>query len=160
MPYMGEAAGLGAAILWSWTALLFTAAGNRIGPAAVNLLRVTMAVPLLAATLLLTAGADIGTWFAGGRPWLLALSGLIGLAIGDGALFKAYVLLGPRKTTLMMSLAPPMTALGAYLFIGEVLTLTGWLGMILTVGGVAWVVGPSTARRWSAGLCPERRSGR
>ena len=139
MNRIGEFAGLGAAFCWSFTALFFTAAGRRIGAFKVNVLRITLAVLFLSATLWLTAGSNPKLWFEGGRGWLLVWSGIIGLVIGDGALFRAFVLLGARRTTLMLSLVPIFTALIAWTLMGEALPLTGWLGILLTVGGVGWV---------------------
>ena len=120
--------------------MFFTAAGRQIGSFAVNVIRLTIALPMLGITLLLTQGTDFSAMYAGGNIWFLLLSGLIGLAIGDAALFEAFVVLGPRKTTLMLALVPIITSLAAFLMIGEALTLTAWIGIILTVGGVSWVI--------------------
>jgi drug/metabolite transporter (DMT)-like permease len=37
-------------------------------------------------------------------------------------------------------LAPPMAALIGYLMLGERIPLTGWVGMVVTLGGIVWVV--------------------
>jgi drug/metabolite transporter (DMT)-like permease len=70
----------------------------------------------------------------------LALSGLIGLSLGDLALFTAYVRVGPRLASLVMTTAPIFATLIGWLALGETLQGWAWLGMALTVGGVAWVV--------------------
>ncbi len=84
-----------------------------------------------------------GTWvphLAAQQVWLLAASGLIGLSLGDLALFTAYVRIGPRLAMLLMTTAPLLVALLGWGFLGERLGAWGWLGMALTLGGVAWVV--------------------
>jgi drug/metabolite transporter (DMT)-like permease len=140
LSYIGEAAALGAAFFWSWTAIFFSAAGQRIGSDTVNILRLCGAVVLLFVTGLLTISAPVSDWYLGGNPYYLALSGLIGLAIGDSALFQAMVMFGPRKATLILSVVPILTAFLAWGMLGEVLSTMEWLGVIVTVGGVAWVV--------------------
>ena len=41
---------------------------------------------------------------------------------------------------LMMSLSPILTALFGWVFLDESLPLLAWAGILMTVGGVAWVV--------------------
>jgi drug/metabolite transporter (DMT)-like permease len=82
----------------------------------------------------LPTDAAVHTWF-----WLL-LSGIVGFFLGDLCLFRALVLIGPRLSSLLMSLAPLLTALIAIVFLDERLSLLNWTGMLVTVLGVGWVV--------------------
>lgn len=76
-----------------------------------------------------------------GQRWLwLGLSGVIGLALGDAALFQAFVQLGTRLTMLVFSTAPVFAAIMGYFFFDETLEPIAMLGMLLSLGGVAWVV--------------------
>jgi drug/metabolite transporter (DMT)-like permease len=70
----------------------------------------------------------------------LSTSGIIGLAIGDSFLFRAYRQIGPRIAMLVMSISPAIAATLAYLALHESLSILGVLGMIVTVTGVAVVV--------------------
>jgi drug/metabolite transporter (DMT)-like permease len=70
----------------------------------------------------------------------LAVSGLVGFVFGDLCLFKSYLLIGPRLASLLMSLAPLLTALIGWLVLGETLTGRDALGMALTVSGIGWAV--------------------
>jgi drug/metabolite transporter (DMT)-like permease len=137
---LGELAALGTATCWAFSALAFAAAGRRMGVLALNLIRLAMALVFL----------SLATWALRGLPlpldasprawgWL-AVSGLIGFVFGDLCLFQAYVLIGPRLASLMMSLAPLLTALAGWLLLGETLTGRNALGVALTVGGIAWAV--------------------
>lgn len=138
-PYVGPAAGVATSFLWSFTALFFTAAGKRLGAATVNAVRIGMAVVLLGAT----HRVLFGTWIpvAQGRQVLyLALSGLIGLSLGDLALFTAFVRVGPRVSMLIMTTAPIFAALFGWVILRESLPPLAWVGMALTIGGVCWVV--------------------
>ena len=149
--YAGPLAGLATSVLWTATALFFTAAAKRLGTTVLNATRISMAVVLLAITHYLINGY----WLPAVCPrqvFLLALSGVVGLTIGDQALFRAFVVIGPRTAMLIMTTAPLWAALFGWLTLGETLGLTAWAGVLLTVGGVAWVVlerpkaeGPSTS---------------
>lgn len=140
MPYAGEIAALLTAFLWSWTAIFFTAAGRKVGSEAVNIIRLTGGMILLFIASLALVSTEPGGWFKGGRPGYLFLSGLIGLALGDSALFRSMVLFGPRRATLVMSVVPILTSFFAWFTLGERLSATEWAAVILTVSGVFWVV--------------------
>jgi drug/metabolite transporter (DMT)-like permease len=70
----------------------------------------------------------------------LAISGIIGLAVGDSFLFKAYQEIGPRLTMVVMSIAPAIAAAMAYFLLGELLSATGVLGILITLSGIALVI--------------------
>jgi len=69
----------------------------------------------------------------------LALSGIIGLAIGDSFLFRAFVILGTRLTLLIFTISPIIAAIAAWIMLGEILGLSAILGIAVTLAGVAWV---------------------
>ncbi|MGD8454105.1 MAG: DMT family transporter [Phycisphaerae bacterium] len=153
--YIGYAAGITTSCLWTGTSFFFTSAGRRLGPTIVNTARLVMAVVLLGVTYHLREGG----WIPPALPWqvvLLALSGVIGLAIGDQALFTAFVAIGPRLSLLIMTTAPLLAALFGWLALGEVLSWQTWIGVGVTLIGVAWVVlerpavdpGVRQANRW------------
>lgn len=138
--YLGEISALITAVCWTVSALSFEAAGKRIGSLAVNIIRLAMAFAFLSVYGWLTRGfllpldADAHNWY-----WL-SLSGLVGFTLGDLAWFRSLVLIGARRTTLMMSLAPPLTAAIGWLFLGEALSSVDALGMTMTLGGVLLVI--------------------
>jgi drug/metabolite transporter (DMT)-like permease len=68
------------------------------------------------------------------------LSGIIGFAIGDTLLFRAFVLLGARLSMLLMSLVPVFGTIIAWLFLHEILDLTEIVAIIITIAGISWVV--------------------
>jgi drug/metabolite transporter (DMT)-like permease len=137
--HAGELAALGTACCWTVTALVFERAGKRIGSLVVNLLRLLVAFCFLALFGSLVRGAALPL-DATPHAWLwLGASGVVGFTVGDLCLFRAFVVIGSRLSVLLMSLVPPLTALLGWLLLGEVLSAADWLGMGLTVGGVAWV---------------------
>lgn len=140
MPFPGESAALLAAVCWSFTSLLFSYAVRRLGSFTLNLVRITLAAIALC---LLAFVFDGSGWLRSTPPRdlaILALSGWIGLTLGDWAYFKSMHLIGPRLSTLMMAMAPPMTVALGLPFLGERPGVPALLGMALTIGGIAWVV--------------------
>jgi drug/metabolite transporter (DMT)-like permease len=70
----------------------------------------------------------------------LALSGFIGLVIGDSFLFMAFNKIGPRITMLVMALNPAMAAGFAYIFLGEGIPVYGIIGILITLIGILIVL--------------------
>ena len=140
MPYAGESSALATAICWSFTAIFFSEAGRRIGSFRVNSIRLLFAVAIYTVVLLVTTGRIFPEDLNQDQVLILALSGLIGLVIGDGCGFKALVMIGPRLTTLLWGTAPIMAVVIAWLFLGERLDLVHMTGVAITIGGVSWVV--------------------
>jgi drug/metabolite transporter (DMT)-like permease len=139
LPHPGEIAALGTAFCWTVTSMSFEAAGKRVGSLAVNLIRLVMALGFLTVFSYFHRGVAL-PFDADTYAWIwLSLSALAGFLIGDLSLFRAFVVLGSRLSMLVMALVPPITALIGWLILGEILGLRDWLGMGLTVGGVAWV---------------------
>jgi drug/metabolite transporter (DMT)-like permease len=137
--YLGPVAGVATSALWTLTSLLFTAAARRAGTTAINTFRLTLAVVLLGVTHRFMSGTWIPEMVTG-QLLFLALSGIVGLSIGDQALFTSFVYLGPRLAMLVMATSPIFAAFFGWLALGETLHGVAWLGVALTIGGVAWVV--------------------
>lgn len=148
IPFVGELAAIMAALFWAVSSILFEKLGKTIRPIEMNLLKGLMAFVLLGATSLL-----LGEKFAGFAPmmiFLLIISGAVGIGFGDTAYFAALNELGPRIILLLGVLAPPMAAGIAFLLLGERLPPNAWIGIILTLAGVAWVITEQTSKNSSA----------
>ncbi len=135
---LGEAAGLATAACWVVTSLCFAAAGRRVGSGRVNLIRIFMAVVMLGGVHWIVFHTPLPQVDARAL-WFLIASGVIGLSIGDQLLFTALVDIGSRLSTLMMTLAPPIAAVLAWFTLGEHLSALKIIGIVVTVGGIAWV---------------------
>ena len=156
--YIGPAAGVATSALWTATSLFFTAAAKRIGSTRVNGVRILLAILMLALTLRLVSGA----WWPDGtvaQMLLLGASGILGLAIGDQALLISFVLIGPRLALLVMTTSPLIATLFGFVALHEVLSPIAWVGMGITIAGVASVVlerpeadGRSRPRHYAIGL--------
>jgi drug/metabolite transporter (DMT)-like permease len=102
------------------------------------LLKGFLAIAILCAILFLGGGSLAALPL---QPLItLILSGVIGISLGDTAYLKALQSLGPRRTLLLANLAPPLVGLIAWAFLEEHLALQAWFGILLTLGGVSWVI--------------------
>ena len=137
---LGEFAALLTAFCWTFGALSFEAACKRSGALSVNWIRLVVSYIILSLFCVLYRGL----WFPVDETqhaWFwLSRSGLVGFAVGDFLLFRAFVILGARLSMLIMAVVPPMTALIGWIVLGESLTALAYLGMVLTVGGIVLVV--------------------
>jgi drug/metabolite transporter (DMT)-like permease len=137
---LGELTALGAALMWALTSVFFTLAGRAVGSAVVNRVRLVMGLVLLALTHLVLIGELVPMGAAPERWFWLSISGVIGLVIGDALLFQAFVLIGARLSMLLMALVPVISTLVAWFALGEHLRLIELLAIVITIGGIAWVV--------------------
>lgn len=136
----GQLAALGAAAAWAVTALAIEGGARRIGSLTVNLVRLVFGFAFLSLATFLARGAALPV-DATAHNWAwLTVSGLVGFTFGDLCLYRAYVVLGPRLSSLMMALVPPITALIGWAALGETLTRRDLLGMTLTVAGIGWAI--------------------
>ncbi|AGT09951.1 DMT family transporter [Paracoccus aminophilus] len=146
-----ELAALGAAFLWSVTGLLSKDPADRLGPFGFNRLRQTMVAVTLAVIVIAT-----GRWHGVSQHDFLrlALSGVIGIFIGDTMLYFSLTLLGPRRSGALFALNAPMSALLGWAVLGEDLSWRAVAGIALVTGGVTLAVlgrpGRSGSHRFEA----------
>lgn len=138
--HLGELFALLTAMFWTVTALAFEAASKKIGSMIVNLLRLIVGFCFLSIFTWIYRGVALPV-DASPHAWIyLILSGLVGFVFGDLCLFQAFVVIGARVSMLMMALAPPMTAMIGWIVLGETLAPVSWIGMAMTMAGIALVV--------------------
>lgn len=132
-----ELAALGTATCWATTGLIASDAIRALGAFHFNLLRqafvtaVLAAVVLVSGTLALPDGHGIA---------VLALSGIVGILLGDTLNFAAVGRLGPRRAGAVFALNAPMAAILGWLVLGERLGGQAWGGVAVTVAGVALAI--------------------
>lgn len=136
--YRGELAALAAACLWAASSVVYTILGQRIQPLQLNIAKGIIAIAFIFVHLIVSRQ---------GIPnldpvsvQLLLLSGAIGIGLGDTAYFSALNYVGARLTLLIETLAPPVSALLALIFLDEKLSAFAWCGILLTILGIAWVI--------------------
>lgn len=138
--HLGELAALATAFCWAITATSFEAAGKKIGSEPLNIIRLVIGLFFLSIFTFITKGAAIpidATFEA--WKWLL-LSGLIGFVIGDLLLFEAFVRIGARISMLIYASVPPLSAILAYVILGDKMTIQQIVGLVITLSGIAIVI--------------------
>lgn len=137
---IGELAALATALCYAGSSTFFSNAAKTYGSLVANRLRLVTAVNLVMLTHWILFGSPLPV-HADFQRWLwLGLSGIVGLAIGDAFLLQSYIIIGPRLGVLMLSLAPALAAFLAWAFLGEKLSWIAIIGILITLGGIAWVV--------------------
>ena len=140
---MGEIAALAAAFVWALSSTIWQRVGQQIPAVVLNLLKGSIALFMLLATILI-----LGKSLPPVNPNILAIlliSGALGIGIGDTAFFIVLKYLGARRTLLLETLSPPLTALFGFIFLQEKLSAIACIGILLTICGVAWVIAERTA---------------
>ncbi|MFH2107562.1 MAG: DMT family transporter [Chrysiogenia bacterium] len=141
----GEIAALLTSVCWAFNSVVFTRAGKRVGAVTVNYVRLWIAFPVLLLLHLLLLGT-LFPFDAEPRRFLyLGVSGLIGFVIGDAMLFESFLLIGPRLAMLLSLLVPIFSAVLAWLLLGENLPVLEIVSILVTIGGIAWVVAEKIA---------------
>jgi drug/metabolite transporter (DMT)-like permease len=151
MPYLGEIFALITAIWWTGSSMAFTAATVRVGSVYVNVMRMILATLILLPIGLVAGGLQN---VKGDQLLYLSLSGFVGFVFGDSFLFKAFETIGARISMVIMAFAPALTALLAYIFLGETLSFLGFLGMIITLFAIGMVVLDRNGSKKSRHLSP------
>jgi drug/metabolite transporter (DMT)-like permease len=142
--FYGEIAALLTAACWSFNSLVFTLAGKRVGSVTVNSMRLWAALPALLLLHLSLFGTPFPFDIEWGRFLYLGISGVIGFVIGDAMLFESFLLIGPRLAMLLSLLVPVFGTLLAWVWLGETLRVIEIFSILVTIGGVAWVVAERT----------------
>ena len=152
LPYAGEALSVIAAILWALALVLFRRSGEQVHPIALNLFKDVLALLLYLPTVYI-AGETIFHPVPAGDYWLMAVSGAIGIGIGDTLLFYSLNMLGASAYALVSAMYSPVIILLSFSFIGERLTGLQLAGALLIVTSVL-----EAARRQQGADAPPRRT--
>lgn len=140
MHYIGHIAALATSVAWSCTSVLFTISGRKIGSIISNQMRLIFATLLATLTHFIIFQSFV-PMNAGSTRWMwLALSGIFGYIVSDGFLFQSFIYIGPRLSMLMFSVSPIFSAMMAWLFFHEALSLQEVIAILIVVSGVGFVV--------------------
>jgi drug/metabolite transporter (DMT)-like permease len=149
----GEIAALLTSVCFSIAPTFFSLAGRQVGSLIVNRMRVLIALGLVSLSHAILFGAFLPTDATAFNWFWLSLSGIVGFVLGDISLFRAFVVIGPRLSMLVMSLVPVIGLVLGWAILAETPTSSELAGIALTVGGVMWVI-------LSRGSRPEQEAGR
>lgn len=138
--HYGEIAALGTAFCYTLNGIFFESAGKKVGSLAVNYIRLVVGFIILSAFTYLSRGYLLPLDATSYNWTWLSVSGFIGFFLGDLFLFQAYIEVGTRVSMLVLGVAPPLTAILGYIFMDEVLSTAGIIGMLIITVGIAMVI--------------------
>lgn len=128
-----EILAVGASAAWAGANLFSAAAAGRMGALAFTRWRLGFAA--LGLLVLVLAGGGFSSLLPRHLAWL-GLSAVVGLVIGDTALFACMVRLGPRRAGILFATHALFSAFLALWFLGEHLSWPALGGGLLLVAGV------------------------
>ncbi|MCL2298175.1 MAG: DMT family transporter [Proteobacteria bacterium] len=123
-------AALGTAFFWTCSGLLAVYPVQQLGPFTFNRIRLQTIFVLLCVLVLITGG-----WRTLGSEHIvaLAISGFIGILLGDSLLYASLQRIGPRRNSILFSTHAPITAILSFLVLDERLSP-------IAVGGITFVI--------------------
>lgn len=124
---------LGAAACWALTSVLSASPARHLGAFAFTRWRMLLVLFMLWPVVLL-----MGSWRSldAAQMGTMAVSGLVGIFIGDTALFAAMNRLGPRRTGVLFATHAIFSALLGFAVLGERMGTQALLGGALVLAGV------------------------
>jgi drug/metabolite transporter (DMT)-like permease len=135
--YVGEICALATAFCWAVTSYAFTSATRKIGALQVNVDRITLASIILFLIIIIF---NINFNLSFYQVSNLVISSVLGLVLGDSFLFKSFQMIGARLSVIIMALVPVLSSVLAFFFLNELISVTGMIGMIITIAGILIVV--------------------
>jgi drug/metabolite transporter (DMT)-like permease len=140
MSFIGETAALSAAVVWAVATWIYGQFSHQFSAFQLNFIKGSIASALMIVAIAVTgAYSDIHA-IEPQHLWILALSGVIGIAIGDSAYFASLKRIGANKTLLLEALAPPLSGILALMVLGTQIPILSWFGVVITTMSVTYVV--------------------
>ncbi len=149
-PLIGEGASLAAALCWAVALTQLRRPIVEHGAWTINLAKMVIASGLLGATAILAGQGGVLLHGSAAGLGMVAVSGVVGLTLGDTALFAAVARIGVHRTLLFQTLAPIFAALLAIGLYGERPSTAEAAGAAIILGGVTLVVIPRSSRASSS----------
>ena len=140
---IGELAALGAAISWTVSALLYGRVLQETRPISANIIRLTLTGSILLLFLVVIGKLSILTDLSSEIVVISALSGIIGLGLGDTLYLMSLSRIGIARAVPITCVYPLFSLVWAVVFISEPITWAVVVGAIVIVGGI-WFLGRDT----------------
>lgn len=136
MEWVGIIAALGSAASWAFATVMFEQLGKQIPAAGITFFKGLLSLILMILLILSTGGFE----YINFHDFLfLALSGIIGISIGDTLFFRSLQDLGAKVQVIYFMLGQVVTMLLSFLLLGELLTIEGYLGATILLMGIITV---------------------
>ena len=123
---IGILAAFGAATSWTYACFIWRSQTQKHKSIDINLIKNIIAfIVFIPAFISLSSETELKYIF------ILLISGIIGIGLGDTFYLKSLQTIGTRKTLSVETLSPLLAALSGEIFINENLTLKSWIGIII-----------------------------
>jgi drug/metabolite transporter (DMT)-like permease len=140
-PTVGALCALGAALAWAITSLLARTLMPHYGSVTINAVRSGLAGALLLACVVVTDGPGVLVRMSGPTFLSLVVSIVAAIGIGDSVFFESTRAIGLGRAMTIATTYPIGAAVLAAALYGEQITTPIAAGTLLTLGGVALIVG-------------------
>lgn len=122
---------------WAFATVVFDRIGKVVPYVGITFLKGIFSIILMIVLLIFTGGLhDIGIW----EFSFLALSGIIGISLGDSLFFKSLQDLGAKVQVIFFLLGQIFTMILSLLLLGELLSLEQYIGAVVLLTGIVIVI--------------------
>ena len=133
MALWGILSALLSACSWAFGTITFERIGKVVPFVGITFLKGVFSILLMILLLVITGGLyPIGWW----EFSFLALSGIVGITIGDSLFFKSLQDLGAKTQVIFFLLGQILTMILSLLFLGELLSFEQYIGAFILLNGV------------------------
>lgn len=139
IPYIGEICALAAAVCWAFATILFRKTGESIRPLALNLFKNTLTLLFFIGTLFVM-GNSLLRPVPGNHYLLLIVSGALGIGLADTFYFMSLNRIGAGLQAIVGTSYSPSIIILSFLFLGERLSVTQFIGILLILSAVLTVI--------------------
>ena len=123
---IGILSAFGAATSWTYACFIWRSQTQKYKSIDINLIKNIIAFLVFTpAFIIISSTTELKNIF------ILLVSGIIGIGLGDTFYLKSLQTIGTRKTLSVETLSPLMAALSGEIFINENLTPKSWIGIII-----------------------------
>jgi len=135
--FVGELSALGAALCWALALVMFKRTGEHVSALSLNLFKNSVALVLLSLTMAVspTPAEDYGANTVQ-DVLILAVSGVVGIAVADTLFLQALHYLGVGLISVVECLYSPFIMLFSFLLISEPLGVFHFIGAALIIAAV------------------------
>jgi drug/metabolite transporter (DMT)-like permease len=123
---IGILSAFGAATSWTYACFIWRSQTQKYKSIDINLIK-----NIIAFLVFIPAFINLSPTTESKYIFILLISGIIGIGLGDTFYLKSLQTIGTRKTLSIETLSPLMAALSGEIFINEHLTTKSWIGIII-----------------------------
>ena len=123
---IGIFSAFGAATSWTYACFIWRSQTHKYKSIDINLIK-----NIIAFLIFIPAFINLSSTTELKNIFILLISGIIGIGLGDTFYLKSLQTIGTRKTLSIETLSPLMAALSGEIFINENLTTKSWVGIFI-----------------------------